>query len=104
MFGNSKKLHDLITKFLFFSVVLLAFSACRQKQENTKETPVLAISADNEGIIVPDGFGVIKVADSLGAPRHIAVNSNGAIYLKLRKPIDGEGILYLEDQLLLLRF
>ena len=98
MLGTSQKLHDLITKFLFFSLVLLAFSACRQKQENTKETPVLAISADNEGIKVPDGFGVIKVADSLGAPRHIAVNSNGAIYLKLRKPIDGEGILYLEDQ------
>jgi len=98
MLGNSQKLHDLITKFLFFSLVLLAFSACRQKQENTEGRTDLAISPDNAGIKVPDGFGVIKVADSLGAPRHIAVNSNGAIYLKLRKPIDGEGILYLEDQ------
>ncbi|MBT8180768.1 MAG: PQQ-dependent sugar dehydrogenase [Eudoraea sp.] len=98
MFGNSQQLHDLITKFLFFSLVLLAFSACRQKQENTEGRANLAISPDNAGIKVPDGFGVIKVADSLGAPRHIAVNSNGAIYLKLRKPIDGEGILYIEDQ------
>lgn len=98
MFGNSKKLHDLITKFLFFSIALLAFTACRQKKENTEERAALAISPDNAGINVPDGFGVIKVADSLGAPRHIAVNSSGGIYLKLRKPIDGEGILYLEDR------
>ncbi|WP_297693964.1 PQQ-dependent sugar dehydrogenase [uncultured Eudoraea sp.] len=98
MLGNTQKLHDLITKFLFFILVLLAFSACRQKQEITEGRADLAISPDNAGIKVPDGFGVIKVADSLGAPRHIAVNSNGAIYLKLRKPIDGEGILYLEDQ------
>jgi glucose/arabinose dehydrogenase len=98
MFGTSQKLNDLLAKLLFFSIVLLAFSACRQKQENTEAKAALAISPDNEGIKVPDGFGVIKVADSLGAPRHIAVNSNGAIYLKLRKPIDGEGVLYLEDQ------
>jgi len=98
MFGNSQKLHDLIIKFLFISIVLVVFSACRQKQENSEVMTALVINPDNAGIKVPDGFGVIKVADSLGAPRHIAVNSSGGIYLKLRKPIDGEGILYLEDR------
>ena len=98
MSKTSHKLFDLRAKWLFFFIVILLFSGCKEKQENSVKEPVLKISPDNEGIIVPDGFGVMKVADSLGAPRHIAVNSNGGVYLKLRKPIDGEGIIYLEDQ------
>lgn len=98
MSKTSHKLFDLRAKWLFLFVIILLFSGCKEKQENSVKEPVLKISPDNEGIIVPDGFGVMKVADSLGAPRHIAVNSNGGIYLKLRKPIDGEGIIYLEDQ------
>lgn len=84
----------LKTIFLFLLIAILVITACKEKKV---DIAVLNISPDNEGLTVPDGFGVIKVADSLGAPRHIAVNSNGAIYLKLRKPIDGEGIVYLED-------
>ena len=98
MSKTSHKLFDLRARWLFLFVIILLFSGCKEKQENSVKEPVLKISPDNEGIIVPDGFGVIKVADSLGAPRHIAVNSNGGVYLKLRKPIDGEGIIYLEDQ------
>ena len=98
MSKTSHKLFDLRAKWLFFFIVILLFSGCKEKQENSVKEPVLKISPDNEGIIVPDGFGVMKVADSLGAPRHIAVNSKGGVYLKLRKPIDGEGIIYLEDQ------
>ncbi|MFC2147270.1 PQQ-dependent sugar dehydrogenase [Bacteroidota bacterium] len=98
MSKTSHKLFDLRAKWLFFFIVILLFSGCKEKQENSVKEPVLKISPDNEGIIVPDGFGVMKVADSLGAPRHIAVNSKGGVYLKLRKPIDGEGIIYLEDE------
>ena len=98
MSKTSHKLFDLRARWLFLFVIILLFSGCKEKQENSVKEPVLKISPDNEGIIVPDGFGVMKVADSLGAPRHIAVNSKGGVYLKLRKPIDGEGIIYLEDQ------
>ncbi len=98
MFRTTYKLFDLRAKWLFLFILVLAFSACKEKQEKSEKAVVLNISPDNEGITVPDGFGVIKVADSLGKPRHIAVNSNGGVYLKLRKPIDGEGIIYLEDR------
>jgi glucose/arabinose dehydrogenase len=98
MSRTTYKLFDLRAKWLFLFILVLAFSACKEKQEKSEKAVVLNISPDNEGITVPDGFGVIKVADSLGKPRHIAVNSNGGVYLKLRKPIDGEGIIYLEDQ------
>lgn len=85
-------------KLLFLLIAIFAISACKEKQEKSEKAVILNISPDNEGVKVPDGFGVIKVADSLGAPRHIAVNSNEGVYLKLRKPIDGEGIIYLEDR------
>ena len=49
-------------------------------------TPSLELPAgdtDNGGLSVPDGFEVIVVADSTGHARHLAVNDNGDIYVKL---------------------
>ena len=39
---------------------------------------------DNGGLFLPDGFGVLVVVDSVGPSRHLAVNNNGDIYLKLK--------------------
>ncbi len=39
---------------------------------------------DNGGLILPDGFEAVVVADSVGRARHLAVNDNGDIYVKLR--------------------
>jgi len=52
--------------------------------------------ADNGGLVVPDGFEVVVVADSTGSARHMAVNDNGDVYVKLRggKPA---GIVALRD-------
>lgn len=51
---------------------------------------------DHGGLVVPDGFEVLVVADSIGSARHMAVNDNGDIYVKLRggKP---KGIVALRD-------
>lgn len=38
---------------------------------------------DNGGLYFPDGFEALVVADSIGRARHLAVNSNGDIYVKL---------------------
>ncbi len=40
--------------------------------------------ADNGGLFLPDGFEALVVADSIGPARHLAVNENGDIYVKLR--------------------
>jgi len=43
--------------------------------------------APNDGLFLPDGFQALVVVDSLsGQARHIAVNSNGDIYVKARSP------------------
>ncbi|HEU5146306.1 MAG TPA: PQQ-dependent sugar dehydrogenase [Chryseosolibacter sp.] len=49
-------------------------------------TPSLELPAgdqNNGGLSVPDGFEVLVVADSTGHARHLAVNHNGDIYVKL---------------------
>ncbi len=49
------------------------------------------------GLRLLPGFSATIVADSLGALRHLAVNKNGDIYVKLSALKDGKGILFLSD-------
>ena len=53
--------------------------------------------ADGE-LILPSGFKAETVVESSGKNRHIAVNSNGDIYVKLDKLKDGKGILVLRKK------
>ncbi|WP_339706632.1 PQQ-dependent sugar dehydrogenase [uncultured Kriegella sp.] len=92
-----KKPTNLKSIFSYCFLALLLVWACKEERKNQSKSPSLKISPDNAGLTLPDGFGVIKVADSLGNPRHIAVNANGGIYAKLRELVDGNGIWYLED-------
>lgn len=57
-----------------------------------------AASEDNGGLSLPDGFGAAVVADDV-APRlrHLVVNANGDLYVKLGKRHEGHGILALRD-------
>jgi glucose/arabinose dehydrogenase len=63
-----------------------------------KETVVIPkTDADNGGLILPDGFGALVVADSVGPTRHLAVNDNGDIYAKLRIIEGDSGNVALRD-------
>jgi len=53
--------------------------------------------ADNAGLKLPAGFGAIKVADSVGRARHIAITDKGTIYVKLSRLVNGKGIVVLRD-------
>lgn len=58
------------------------------------------VAPDNDGLFLPDGFQAQVVVDSLkGQARHIAVNSNGDIYVKARNPYlnGGYGNIALRD-------
>ncbi|HEY4290479.1 MAG TPA: c-type cytochrome [Puia sp.] len=57
------------------SAVLL--SRCRGPQ------PLPPSDKNNGGLILPGGFEALVVTDSIGRARHIAVNDNGDIYVKL---------------------
>jgi glucose/arabinose dehydrogenase/mono/diheme cytochrome c family protein len=53
---------------------------------------------DNGGLLLPEGFKALVVADRVGRARHLAVRDNGDIYVKLSSSdsIDG-GIVALRD-------
>ena len=55
---------------LFLSTCLLCIN-CGTKKEN------IVFDANNGGLFLPDGFGAVVVADSIGPSRHIAVKENG---------------------------
>ncbi|MEO8583518.1 MAG: PQQ-dependent sugar dehydrogenase [Flavitalea sp.] len=48
-------------------------------------------------ITVPAGFSATTILDSLGTNRHIAVSSNGDIYVKVERPVNGKGIMVLRE-------
>tara|TARA_R110002012_G_scaffold142411_1_gene300396 strand:- start:30500 stop:32269 length:1770 start_codon:yes stop_codon:yes gene_type:complete len=53
---------------------------------------------DNGGLVLPGGFDAVVVVDSLkGRTRHMAVNDNGDIYVKLRFPQEEGGNMALRD-------
>ena len=71
---------------------ILIIITCSSNNKNKEKN----ISADGD-ISLPEGFSATVVADSLGRARHIVVNSNGDIYVKLESRNKGRGILRLRD-------
>src|SRR5688572_27469051 len=63
--------------FYAFSLLATALSSCTPLAELPEA------DKDNGGLFLPGGFEAVVVADSTGRARHIAVNDNGDIYVKL---------------------
>ena len=63
---------------LFMGLALLWFTGCKGPAELPPGDP------GNGGLFLPNGFEAVVVADSVGPARHLAVNDNGDIYVKLR--------------------
>jgi len=70
----------------------------------TKITPSDSIDhqhssvADDANLTLPSGFSASIIAENLGQVRHIAITKEGDIYVKLGRPKDGKGILFLQDK------
>ena len=74
---------------------ILTTIGCGQKKEG--KTIILQPDQDDGGLVLPDGFRALVVADSVGSTRHIAVNLNGDIYAKLRISKGSQGNVALRD-------
>ena len=77
------KSHVILFAGLFFSI-----AAC-----NTAPKKQLKADPGNGGLLLPDQFEALVVVDSIGSARHIAVNANGDIYVKLtyNEKMNGRG-------------
>jgi glucose/arabinose dehydrogenase len=60
--------------------------------ESVSEEKITAPKPTASELILPGGFRSLVVADSLGASRHLAVNDNGDIYVKLKQPQEKVGL------------
>lgn len=76
--------------------LILAFFAFSCSQESSSSKSLIP-DADNGGLILPEGFSAIVVADELGRGRHIDVNTNGDIYVSLRNQDENKGIVCMRD-------
>ncbi|WP_439482136.1 c-type cytochrome [Cyclobacterium plantarum] len=67
-----------ICSFVLSAVLIILFYSCESRDSLPHPDP------ENGGLSLPGGFGALVVIDSIGKGRHIAVNENGDIYVKLR--------------------
>lgn len=86
----------LLSKVHFFELLCIFimsafFSSCSQKSD------LPAGDIDNGGLFLPDGFEAVVVADSIGNARHLAVNKNGDIYVKLTYAKQDSGNVAIRD-------
>ena len=57
----------------------------------------LSFDENNGGLFLPEGFKALVVHEGVGKSRHIAVNHNGDIYVKLAKDFGRDGNVALRD-------
>lgn len=71
-------------------LMLLILTGCTTRKQPVGLPPG---DKDNGGLLLPGHFEAVVVADSIGRARHIAVNDNGDIYVKLayNDAMDGRG-------------
>ena len=82
---RNNKICILHSHNFFLSRCDLVLPVCNTRKELPKGDP------GNGGLFLPGNFEAIVVADSIGPARHLAVNDNGDIYVKLSHSKKGEG-------------
>jgi glucose/arabinose dehydrogenase len=78
-------------RLFYYLYITLILISCSNNVE-------LIFDQDNGGLLLPDGFRSLVVHEGVGQSRHIAVNQNGDIYVKLRKDFGRDGNVALRDK------
>ncbi len=76
--------------FAFCAVSGMAFTSGGDRPPAKRTAPDVQLK-------LPAGFNASVFAEGLGSARHLAVNTNGDVYVKLGKLKDGSGIMRLRD-------
>ena len=79
---------------IVLAVVLVGVGVCVGCESQGRS---LSGDPDNGGLLLPNGFEAIVVADSIGPARHLAVRDNGDIYAKLKQSNGDGSIVALRD-------
>ena len=82
--------------WLFFCTLLLVNTILANDTTRAPQSTFIP-DENNAGITLPAGFGALAVVDSLGVARHIVINKNGDIYVRLQRLKNGKSIYLLKD-------
>jgi glucose/arabinose dehydrogenase len=77
---NLKLLKTYLKSILVCFLMTFVFIQCTEDKKITLPPG----DPDNGGLFLPDGFEAVVVVDSIGPSRHLAVNDNGDVYVKMR--------------------
>ncbi|MBX2840578.1 MAG: PQQ-dependent sugar dehydrogenase [Flammeovirgaceae bacterium] len=95
-----KNFLTFVVTFSIFSLCLISCNSNNSEQKDVEIDPknkFPTADSDNGGLVLPENFGAIALTDSIGRARHIAVNDQGNIYVKMRRLADDKGVLHLKD-------
>ncbi len=80
---------------ILIAIIFFANLSSCKNSDNPNEEKVTSLPEAN--LKLPEGFSASVIADSLGKLRHMIINKNGDIYVKLSALKDGNGICFLSD-------
>jgi glucose/arabinose dehydrogenase len=77
----------------YFIMTLIFLASCQSNSKKAMDSGIV-----NAGLKLSDGFSASIFADDIGNARHLVVNSNGDVYVSLKKLKNGGGIACLRDE------
>ena len=86
-----------VIRCVVWAVGIATLLLCNQCTQNRSAHKLPNGDADNGKLALPGGFEALVVVDSVGRARHLAVNDNGDIYIKLRGVTPQGGSVALRD-------
>ena len=63
----------------------------------TSVKPVIKVATEAAPLKLPTNFNAVVLAENVGRARHIVVTPQGGIYVKLAKPVNKKGTLFLTE-------
>ena len=81
-------------KTILFLLVIFFYQCEKNIQQNSSQNRRIS----NGGLILPTGFKALVLVDSIGPSRHLAVNDNGDVYVKLSIENGTKGNVALRDE------
>ncbi|NCI46969.1 PQQ-dependent sugar dehydrogenase [Sediminibacterium soli] len=92
-----KKAFQILSLAMILSGYGISHAKASGDDPKKKPAKTVAADADNAGLKLPTGFGALVVAENIGRARHIVVNKQGDVYVKLTGRVNGKGITKLHD-------
>ncbi|PWT74995.1 MAG: sorbosone dehydrogenase [Bacteroidetes bacterium] len=88
-----------ISALLLGLFIVVSHSGCSGNQTQQNQSPAAepAKAIVDTSIQIPARFSALIFAENLGKARHMAVNTNGDVYVKLQELKNGKGIVRLRD-------